>query len=796
MLSIEAFAAARRTDQTDMEKTLFPAVADAMAHYPAQGWYNDLLKEVTRLYVDIYHREGGDGVPSGTEAFVKNVRTTLDKTTDPDDTTVDRVSTWLATAILNAATMEAADSSGEFVVMEWVTMHDEDVRHTHQLLDGQQRPPGERFSSEGCSPLFPGDSTTDPSCWMNCRCGLAPVPAELAASMYAVNKEETMTTTETEPEVVPAATAMPWHGVMAPEGVPSGDRRLFTDGSLTHAPLPLPLSWQKVSGPRHDGSVVVAKIEQMGRVGNEYRAMGHFLLTPEADEVIGLVAEFGRFGVSVDADEAEFEFNEDSGQETYFAARIRSGSILPIPAFDSAWVSLGDAPDDFLPDCDPTDPAGECYDPAAIQPSASGDTFKDYDAGQRKKAHTVPGTDSYPIEDCQDLRNAIQAIGRAKNPAATKRHIKTQKARLGCPDVAIPEGWGADADTFDRGPGWITDPEATRRIHDYWTKKGEPGYAKINWGVPGDFNRCRVLVGEKIAANSPEDMIYLNNICAQWHHDALGIWPGRPVSGDVSTFEGEQVAEFVETSAALGLPTHTLSTEPAPGLSLVASGGWCPPSEWFADPCFDAEAPVTVTDEGQVFGHLAGWRSCHTAYNNVCVAPPRSPSGYAFFLTGQVVTTDGPVAVGQITMAGGHAPAGRMRPAISHYDNTCTAVADVACGEDEFGIWVAGAIRPGVTDEQVYALRASALSGDWRRVGIGDEMELIAALAVNSPGFPIPRVGVESGVQVSLVAAGCVAADSPPDLDDVVAAVLAELAARVDRKQRVAALAARIGGGG
>jgi hypothetical protein len=46
------------------------------------------------------------------------------------------------------------------------------------------------------------------------------------------------------------------------------------------------------------------------------------------------------------------------------------------------------------------------------------------------------------------------------------------------------------------------------------------------------------------------------------------------------------------------------------------------------------------------------------------------------------------------------------------------------------------------------------LSGDWRR--IGGNLELVAALAVNVPGFPVPRPRglVASGSMQSLVAAG------------------------------------------
>jgi hypothetical protein len=47
---------------------------------------------------------------------------------------------------------------------------------------------------------------------------------------------------------------------------------------------------------------------------------------------------------------------------------------------------------------------------------------------------------SFPIKTVQDLKNAIQAVGRAKNPAAAKAHIKKMAKKLGA-DGLIPEGW-------------------------------------------------------------------------------------------------------------------------------------------------------------------------------------------------------------------------------------------------------------------------------------------------------------------------------------------------------------------
>lgn len=62
-----------------------------------------------------------------------------------------------------------------------------------------------------------------------------------------------------------------------------------------------------------------------------------------------------------------------------------------------------------------------------------------------KKGEAMPDG-SYPIRNKQDLKDAIQAIGRAKDPEAVKRHIKKRAAALGATDT-LPEDWTEKADT-------------------------------------------------------------------------------------------------------------------------------------------------------------------------------------------------------------------------------------------------------------------------------------------------------------------------------------------------------------
>ena len=226
----------------------------------------------------------------------------------------------------------------------------------------------------------------------------------------------------------------------------------------------------------------------------------------------------------------------------------------------------------------------------------------------------------------------------------------------------------------------------------------------------------------------------------------------------------EEPAEIPMTpspeQAAMGI--HVLSTKacaPCEAGALVASSvPLAPPAEWFQDPDLEEPTKLTVDSDGRVYGHLAAWGTCHIAAGGGrCVTPPKG-TDYGFFRTGYVVTADGAeVATGPLTVDTGHASTDyRMTAAaaMAHYDNTGHAVADVAIGEDSHGIWLAGAVRPTATDEQVHQLRASAVSGDWRPVG--SRMELVAALCVNRPGFPITKAVQHDGEVRSLVAAGMI----------------------------------------
>ncbi|MBC7630314.1 NUDIX hydrolase [Aeromicrobium sp.] len=311
---------------------------------------------------------------------------------------------------------------------------------------------------------------------------------------------------------------------------------------------------------------------------------------------------------------------------------------------------------------------------------------------------------------------------------------------------------GARTNEFKRGPGWVTNPKETNRLHDYWTKKGQPGYIKVGWGTPGDFTRAKHLIGEKIAKNSPEKMKYLNQIIAQWHHDALGYWPGdlnkpgndttaearaKRAGGDVAASDGEGAWEAV----------------------LTSSGGdrVLPPLSYFNR---HPDTGATVIEEPdanglrRTYGYAAERGVCHIGYAGECVeAPMDEASVYEDFHLGRTKTIDGYINTGLITYGIDHRDADEILSETAtqqHFVNLSNAWAAVRIGTDERGVWFSGVVLPTVEEKWITAIEASGqVSGEWKYGA------LRSLLTVNVPGFPVLRSSAvmgEDGTVLALVA--------------------------------------------
>ena len=174
----------------------------------------------------------------------------------------------------------------------------------------------------------------------------------------------------------------------------------------------------------------------------------------------------------------------------------------------------------------------------------------------------------------------------------------------------------------------------------------------------------------------------------------------------------------------------------------------------FEDPHLTGPTLPTMNEEGRIYGHLAVFGQCHRSIQSECVLVPRSPSGYAHFHTSPGVRLDNGAVlpVGRLTVGTGHAdPRLRPAPAAAHYDDTGSCFALVRVGEDDHGIWFSGVAAPGASPEIVEQGLSAPLSGDWRNLGQG--LDLIAALAVNTPGFAVQGRDDAEGRPAALVAA-------------------------------------------
>lgn len=503
----------------------------------------------------------------------------------------------------------------------------------------------------------------------------------------------------------------PWEGVLAVEGIVTGDGREFAPDALQWAELPVPLRWNiedSHGGEPHTVAVNVGRIDKVWRDGNKIMGAGVLDLgdTNGQRAYDKIKGGFLR-GVSIDADsiadaDVEFVWPDDANQgmdetaeddlfEMLFAqpekvifhgGRIRAATLVDIPAFAEAYIALLD------------------------------------EAGA-----VVAGGEPIGAEALQAL--TVQELG----AVATHKTATTDTA------------WDAAAnETRLDGPLTVAQARAAYAWYD--------GAAVQDGELPK--SACKFLHHEINADGSagPANLAACSASIGALH----GARGGASIPDADRRGVYDHVAGHLRDAGQEPEPFRSLPALTASGDDLV----WRAPAAWFSDPKLSLPTGITITDEGRIYGHAAQWGSCHIGQEGTCVQPPRE-NEHAYYQTGEVKCDDGTrVAVGQITVGTGHAPLHLgAAPAAEHYDNTGAAVADVAVGNDAHGIWVAGAVRPGADPLRVYELQAAGqVSGDWRR--IGGQLRLVGLLAVNVPGFPVPRMRarVASGQPQALVAAG------------------------------------------
>jgi 2'-5' RNA ligase len=537
-----------------------------------------------------------------------------------------------------------------------------------------------------------------------------------------------------------------WKGILVVEDEQTGDGRMFAGGSLTWAEPPLPLSWQRENLGEHTGSVIAARIDNVWRdpaAPGTIWGSGVF----DADgldgaEALRQVTDKFLQGVSVDVDsvkdaDVEMVFPPSDGgdpMEEMFAAPelmiFHNGRIRG--ATLCALPAFTQARIELTNDTAPVTAALPLDGPG---PSGAGNTN-----GPGPQASVEAG---------------------AWDGAGTEALLASTMS------LDVARGAYAWVDAGKARSGGVSKLHA-RFLHHHVDSSGRPTAANVT--------ACSVGVGALLS--NPRLAMSMAERRAAYEHLAGHL---RDAGLTPQSFTAEGLTDGVR--------------------ALYASAGnddlGAPPDEAFEDPGFDGPTPVAITAsvDGKwqiIRGHAALFDTCHLSFPNTCVTAPYEES-HDYYRLGEVVTASGArLAVGTITLGTGHAPAfgTNAQQAMEHYDNTGSQVAIVASGNDDHGIWVAGVVKPGTSAARVMELSAAKLSGDWRR--LGGKLRLVGMLAVNVPGFPVPRVRaqVTDGRQLSLVAAGVLpdASSLQAGLDRVaMRAVAGGLARRIGRDPKTLA---------
>jgi F like protein len=414
-------------------------------------------------------------------------------------------------------------------------------------------------------------------------------------------------------------------------------------------------------------------------------------------------------------------------------------------------------------------------------------------------------------------------------------------------DLPIPLGWmyershGGMAtdkvvnvgtiDTIERGEGGMI--VATGRVN----LRAERGWEVAS--MMGTREDPGSLAGISIDADDPEDPMGMN--IEYRYADGCELPEDEPMESDEPLTEDDMkcmmpnlmvfhsgriraatmvdIPAFVEARIFLDRPLDDPGPidDPADDEVILAASYTMtltdlPPVEWFEEPTDEPDiGAITITDEGRIFGYLAPANVAHRGIRDKRVTVPMKNVDYGIWMNRVTMADDGEggvtrVATGPITMDCGHAPSSNRVVGAArreHYDNSCSVVATARVGENRNGVWIAGAVVPDITADQVRRMMTLQLSGDWgpHREKPG-KRELAGALLVPVPGFPkrsFASVNVRGGALTQATVPLRFAVTMPRDDTKIIGgrAAVDRIAASLgrDRGSRMRELVNRVKGG-
>lgn len=522
-----------------------------------------------------------------------------------------------------------------------------------------------------------------------------------------------------------------WRGVLTVEGMESGDGRMFGLNALTWDDPPLPLMWQKVTshGGKSDVSVRVGSID---RIWREPGPLGD----AQTAYIMG---------------EGTIDTGSDDGREVYRRMRrgYMRGNSVDVDSVNKSNVTLiyGDGEEGM-----PLEPEIIRFDKGRIRAT----TLVEIPAFTEARVFLVDEEE----EEVMTASAAFGAVGVHDTPTVDEPWDGDEAVRrLDSPlTVETVRNVFAYFDSEEVEDGQM--PKSAGKLpHHEVSEDGTPGAANVR--------ACSAGIGALHGARGGVDIPEADRR-AVYDHLAAHL---RDADMEPPPFSADVDADLV--AATIHVDT--------------------PPREWFDEPTdVQPTGALTVTSEGRIYGYVAPAGVRHRSFSKKAQYVPMKKVDYSRFLGGQTITADGSrVSTGNITMNCGHATTAvnlTASKAAEHYDNTCSVVATVRVGENQHGVWLAGALLPDVTPDQVRRIMACRISGDWRtHLDKPGWREFVAALLVPVPGFPMSRsmsVELEDGELVASSAPvrfESTAARPKRDYSDRVAAMRDKVTANTNR---------------
>lgn len=553
-----------------------------------------------------------------------------------------------------------------------------------------------------------------------------------------------------------------WRGMLAPLDISTGDDRRFLSAGISNRQVPIPLKWQRADTEGHDTSVVVGSCTQIN-YGTVAEAIDKGWIDAKCIKPNKYAADL----LAVWGAGELFEVNKDDMPRLF--EDVAEATLLLTKQVIGPSVDPGSAQAVIARKGSDEPMTDEELEALFWDDTASGEDvelemlFTDYEIAAATLVAVPAFAECRPFEildDVATLTAAIRNSGWSDLPLA-ERDLEWDESAA---EKRIAEQCGISGDS----PDWDSYAEAFLYQADDADPETKGAYGFQIVDLVDDMRRilpravftvAQALQGARGGTVIPQaDQDAMKTVVA-------GLYERMAEEFDDDTI----VAPWVEESAAL--------------LAALTAAAPVYDPTLFDDPKLDRITPITITDEGEVLGHIATHDTCHVGIPSQCVTAPFSGRGYHDFHRYALAAPSGdPIAVGRITTGLGKFACSckqcrgsnddhaclrlNANGAIAHHDKLST-VAWVRVGEDTANnaIWVHGVLNPAAGVDDIASLARARVSGDWRAVGGRSELVEVLSLAKERAGFPLPRISMLSGQASVLTAAGFV---RPVENDSVV----------------------------